>query len=174
MPYLHWETSTRKRRSVALSPPSMIISTRTQKKHLEMVNSSFQVNSAKIQAPDFKTLAEVVGETLGPRRTLHKVRSLRPTTTLGEVLFRAAVLYEAMDCYDDQRLLDECLRMNSPLHPRRSLYQYKLWSSGKDDADQTVYRASYSQARPVFYLEEPKLIMVDQLWLWILDESMFF
>jgi hypothetical protein len=95
---------------------------------------------------------------------------------LARYLVSAAALYTAMKCVEDQLVLDEYLRREPPLHPRRSLNQYDLWTSLKDDTDQVVYRETRSRTRarpgePA--LTEPSLVMVDQLWLWILDGSMF-
>lgn len=54
-----------------------------------------------------------------------------------------------------------------PLQPRRTLDQYfyaHLESTSHRDADQVVYRYTIGTS-------EAKLFMVDQLWLWILNEG---
>ncbi|KAL2063543.1 hypothetical protein VTL71DRAFT_5348 [Oculimacula yallundae] len=54
-----------------------------------------------------------------------------------------------------------------PLQPRRTLDQYfytHLESTSQRDADQVVYRYTAES-------KEPKIFMVDQLWLWILNEG---
>jgi hypothetical protein len=54
-----------------------------------------------------------------------------------------------------------------PLQPRRSLDQYfytHLESTSQRDADQVVYRYTMGAS-------EAKIFMVDQLWLWILNEG---
>lgn len=67
-----------------------------------------------------------------------------------------------------ESLIEKDIFRDPPLHPRRTLKQY-YFPSRKDlseqDRDQVVYRDT---SRTVF----PKpLVMVDQLWLWILDDS---
>ena len=54
-----------------------------------------------------------------------------------------------------------------PLQPRRTLDQYfytHLESTSQRDADQVVYRYTLGTS-------EAKIFMVDQLWLWILNEG---
>jgi hypothetical protein len=114
---------------------------------------------------------------------------LVPATVLGQVLYRAALLWDAMDCYNDQELVKSDLHNDPPLHPRRTLDQSFYWtlkSTETRDTDQVVYRETspnknfmhkgthcnagcyqcHSDSRMV-----PRLIMVDQLWLWILGGS---
>jgi hypothetical protein len=118
---------------------------------------------------------------------------LAPATALGRVLYRAAQLSEAMECYQEEQLLKEFLHSNPPYHPRRTLdqsYYWTLQSTKKRDRDQVIYRGTapkkdvmhkfhcktekddppcrqcYDDIRKV-----PRVIMVDQLWLWILDGS---
>ena len=54
-----------------------------------------------------------------------------------------------------------------PLQPRRTLDQYfytHLESTSRRDADQVVFRETMQTS-------EAKIFMVDQLWLWILNEG---
>ena len=57
----------------------------------------------------------------------------------------------------------------SPLHPRRTLDQfyYPTGNTSDRDQDQVVYRYYLK-----YGLKEPKVFMVDQLWLWILDNDL--
>ncbi len=67
----------------------------------------------------------------------------------------------------DEKLIHAYLLDASPLHPRRTLDQF-CYSAGDTEArdqDQVVYR--YCQRNMI----EPKLFMVDQLWLWILGKG---
>lgn len=94
-----------------------------------------------------------------------------------------------MDFYTDKTLLQNRLDLNPPLHPRRTLDQYYYWAL-KDietqDKSQVVYRATAPKKHlPDQYAKRdlecreclqdirvvPRLLMVDQLWLWILDGS---
>lgn len=97
-----------------------------------------------------------------------------------------------MDFYTEKTLLEHRLDLNPPLHPRRTLDQYYYWAL-KDietqDKSQVVYRATApTKHLPDQFAERdlecreclqdirtvPRLLMVDQLWLWVLDSSMWF
>jgi len=115
-----------------------------------------------------------------------------PKHLLGRVLYRAAQLSEAMDFYYEEQLLKEFLHSNPPFHPRRTLdqsYYWTLQSTKKRDRDQVVYRGT-SPKKKFIHKEHcktkkeppcrqcwddirkvPRVIMVDQLWLWILNGS---
>jgi hypothetical protein len=115
-----------------------------------------------------------------------------PKTLLGQVLYRAAQLSEAMDYYQEEQLLKEYLHSNPPFHPRRTLdqsYYWTLQSTKKRDRDQVVYRGTSPKKRFIHtehcktkneppcrqcwddIRKVPRVIMVDQLWLWILNGS---
>jgi len=90
------------------------------------------------------------------------------TKCLGPYLMSIAKLYDAMDYEADERLLRDHLHETPPLHIRRTLDQSYFWTledTTSRDRDQVVYRGTkggkYWNAR---------VVMVDQLWLWILDE----
>lgn len=112
-----------------------------------------------------------------------------PTKVLGKVLYNAAKLSEAMDCYHDEKILEAYLHNNPPYHPRRTLDQSYYWTlktTKKRDRDQVVYRGTSPKKGVVLcrcvkpgckHTQEnsrkiPRLVMVDQLWLWVLDGSM--
>ena len=67
----------------------------------------------------------------------------------------------------DEKLIHAYLLDASPLHPRRTLDQFCYSAGDTDlrDQDQVVYR--YCKRNGI----EPKLFMVDQLWLWILGKG---
>jgi hypothetical protein len=72
----------------------------------------------------------------------------------------------------DERLLRSYVYDRRPMHLRRTLDRsYYKTLTDKDinarDKDQVVYR--YTEK--VMRLKYPRMIMVDQLWLWIIDES---
>jgi hypothetical protein len=111
---------------------------------------------------------------------------------LGFVLRSAAALMEAMDFRTEERLIFEYLHAKPPLHPRRTLdqsYYSALKDTGTRDRDQVVYRATTPAGHDCADIVDekdpwqkcrqcqedvkkvPRLVMVDQLWLWILDES---
>lgn len=108
---------------------------------------------------------------------------------LGRLLLLAAGLHEAMHSYTDQKLLDD-LDPQSPIHLRRTLHQSLHWAlkTGKthdQDRDQVLYRVTSPAPGHLHracvqpgckqcadaVTRVPRLVMVDQLWLWILDES---
>jgi len=118
---------------------------------------------------------------------------LAPKSLLGKVLYRAAQLSEAMDCYQEEMLLKEFLHSNPPFHPRRTLdqsYYWTLQSTKKRDRDQVVFRGTAPKQKFIHSAHRktkkgeppcrqcwddirkvPRVIMVDQLWLWILSGS---
>lgn len=117
--------------------------------------------------------------------------TLAPKTVLGQVLYRAAILSEAMDYYQEQELLKCYLHNDPPFHPRRTLDQSYYWTlktTKKRDRDQVVYRGTAPRKEFIHrgvhcksgcgqclddIRKVPRVVMVDQLWLWILDGSKF-
>jgi hypothetical protein len=105
---------------------------------------------------------------------------------LGQMLLYAAALKESMDSYDDERMIHKYLHERPPLHPRRTLdqsYYGVLKNTQSRDRDQVVYRATTPMPHDCVWgkchgcnqdiTKTPRLIMVDQLWLWVLDESKY-
>lgn len=140
-------------------------------------------------------------------------------TKVGQVLFDAAMLYEAMSSYRDKRFIQKYLYQDPPLHPRRTLDQAYYWTlktTGDRDRNQVVYRGTKPTPEHsinpetgewnCFQVDEitakeskqqvqrtvsgmiekrerqcnhcknhlqnvSRLLMVDQLWMWILDEK---
>jgi hypothetical protein len=77
-----------------------------------------------------------------------------------------------MDYEADERLLRDNLHVDPPLHIRRTLdqsYFLTLDDTAARDKDQVVYRAT-KQGKSI-YCRNTRVVMVDQLWLWILDGS---
>lgn len=74
----------------------------------------------------------------------------------------------------DEKLLRKHLLGERPLHIRRTLDQSYYWTL-KDtrmrDEDQVVYRATKSAAKDQKNPDITQVVMVDRLWLWILDGS---
>ena len=90
-------------------------------------------------------------------------------TPLGTYLFYVSEVYSRMDVAQDRALLETYLRKQPPLHGRRTLaqsYYSKLEDTGPRDEDQVVYRGTAPTPTT-------RIIMVDQLWLYILDDRMF-
>jgi hypothetical protein len=77
-----------------------------------------------------------------------------------------------MEFDKDHILLREGLESDPPLHMRRTLDQYfypKLENTSLRDTNQVVYRETRSGK--YFRYRTTRVVMVDQLWLWILDNS---
>ena len=69
----------------------------------------------------------------------------------------------------DTRMLRRFIHNDPPLHIRRTLdqfYFHTLEDTRVRDSDQVVHRGTRALRDGT-----PKIIMVDQLWLWILDDS---
>ncbi|KAI0520827.1 hypothetical protein F5B22DRAFT_598556 [Xylaria bambusicola] len=117
---------------------------------------------------------------------------------LGRYLLAAARLYEGMATYRDKMLLREYLPLDAAIHPRRTLDQAFYWtlnSTKKRDRDQVVYRGTTVADRDFHHYDHEnnvwpdhkglggracetcrtnirklsRVVMVDQLWMWILD-----
>lgn len=96
---------------------------------------------------------------------------LMPSTPLGKYLWYAAKLFEIIDEAADERLISEHLHSNSPLHMRRTLDQFYYWTvidTTAQDQNQVVCHGTRSSNDPE---ATGRVVMVDQLWMWILDES---
>lgn len=118
---------------------------------------------------------------------------------IGQYLLDAARLYEGMANYRDKTVLRQFLTQNRSLHPRRTLDQAYYWilkSTKKRDRDQVVYRGTtprlsdfhkYDRDTKNWSDHPPnvsdcekcttniqklsRVVMVDQLWMWILDRN---
>lgn len=118
---------------------------------------------------------------------------------LGQYMLDAARLFEGMSNYRDKKQLENYIGGDTPLHPRRTLdqaYHWTLNTTKKRDRDQVVYRATTTPLDE-YHSFDPKtgtwpdhedfkiegvciecrsrikkvsrVIMVDQLWMWVLD-----
>ncbi|KAI1120338.1 hypothetical protein F5Y10DRAFT_289841 [Nemania abortiva] len=124
-----------------------------------------------------------------------------PQTPLGRYLMAISKLHEGMANYRDKALLGKYLPENPPLHPRRTLDQAFYWtlrSTKKRDCDQVVFRGTTAKPDDFHRFDSEKkewpkhkefniggaclgcshsiqklsrVIMVDQLWMWILDSK---
>ncbi|KAJ2905503.1 Magnesium transport protein CorA [Zalerion maritima] len=186
MPYLHWETDRGRESSAEIIKDA----TKDNMSSIAEVVNEAQHRLSKAQ-DDQQDMATQLQQ-------LHSLRPVVSTATegptrrklLGDVLKQAANLLESMELYAQDQLVREYLYCQSPLHPRRTLdqsYYGALRNTGSRDRDQVVYRATTPQPHECYeHLEEkigkcrqcqedirmvPRLIMVDQLWLWILDDK---
>lgn len=114
---------------------------------------------------------------IGTRYKADKVGANR-RRALAKYLLKLAQVWQAMDLELDERLVRHGLRsrdinakaMEPLLHIRRTLdqsYFLNLKDTSQRDKDQVVYRATKGRGNLA------RVVMVDQLWLWILDERTF-
>jgi hypothetical protein len=177
MPYLHWDTDRSR-----LNAANKIKEVGADRFSLAEVLNKAQHRLSR--ATSSAELAPIPSRRKDHLDEVPETRSRR--NILGTVLRSAAALLDAMDFYVEEQLLSEYLHAKPPLHPRRTLdqsYYGALKSTGTRDRDQVVYRATAPEAHE----HDPnwescqqckedarkvsRLIMVDQLWLWILDDS---
>jgi len=171
MPYLHWETDRGRMRSSECAKTAS-------------ANKLFSVSEIADRAQHRAPQAHDPEVAEDPRR--HRpVERPSPGRALGLLLFRAAALLEDMEFHTEEQLTFRYLHEKPPLHPRRTLdqsYYGALKSTGTRDRDQVVYRATTPAQHDCIdsstcldckqdIRKVPRLIMVDQLWLWILDDS---
>lgn len=186
MPYLHWETD----RGRVQSTKAIKVATTVKTSMAEIVA---RANGARERSSLSNQRSEVQDD-VGQRQILTSISTSKAPErgSLGEVFLRAAALMEAIDFRMEESMILEFLHQKPPLHPRRTLdqsYYGKLGHTATRDRDQVVYRATARvdhdckrnlderYRRKCKQCQEdikkvPQLIMVDQLWLWILDESM--
>jgi len=168
MPYLHWETE-KTRRKMAEA-----IRTTTHKYQREgrqelWPNKEFRAEFQEaIKGTQIKYSKRAQSELVAK-----KPAEYTKFSPLGEYFMSVAKVFAAMDIEPDLRALRDRLYEDPPLHPRRTLDQsYYLRSEdtrGRHD-DQVVYRGTKA-GRIKF--QTAKVVMVDQLWLYILDDSTF-
>jgi hypothetical protein len=171
MPYLHWETHTRQQ------VMARIIDEETQKQKrrktpslvLESERTAFCKTAEEIKIKHAKQLTGL-DSLEQPRAVIPKDNSKGNRSELAEYLLQIAKVYNAMDIEADERILRDNLYQESPLHPRRTLDQSHYWKlpdTRARDSDQVVYRETESGTN---VLRTSRVIMVDQLWLYILDD----
>ncbi|KAI2627735.1 hypothetical protein GGR54DRAFT_636858 [Hypoxylon sp. NC1633] len=173
MPYLYWDTS-RKREYFA-----------------KEIDRRFPKSRSKIHS--MGGLMKKMDMDTDPLEVDNNGR-VKVASPLGQYLLDATRLYEGMSNYCDRKVIRQFISEEPPLHPRRTLdqaYFWKLGSTRKRDRDQVVYRkTTASPGNFHIHLDKEealkrldgscemctaniqkisRVIMVDQLWLWILD-----
>ncbi|RDW62070.1 hypothetical protein BP6252_11503 [Coleophoma cylindrospora] len=166
MPYLHWESNSRRTRMAE------VIQDLTRKS-AKGETSTPDPRMPKEQASDKAKTKQTVlmAATKFEQSLLHaKYKHLpsRNSESLGAYLMTIAKIADAMDYEADERLLRRHLHTNPPLHIRRTLDQSYFWTledTTSRDRDQVVYRGTKAGK-----IGNARVVMVDQLWMWILDE----
>ncbi|KAL8367529.1 hypothetical protein RB599_003421 [Gaeumannomyces hyphopodioides] len=163
IPYLHWEANGRRAQMVhAMNNADGIPEARKR-----------AIARRKVAR---KKVAEVV-KTAKPRGNRYDKDKASPAGNhmrfkLGRYLMQLARVAEAIDSEMDEKLLKENLYKEPPLHARRTLDQYyflTLEDTSVRDRDQVVYRETWD--RRGSYGRSTRVVMVDQLWLWVLDDN---
>jgi len=161
MPYLHWETNGRRGKM------AQVIKEELAKKK-EKPKDTKQFLDEKIKkGPPGQRLALAVEQ----RKLREKYKNLPPARSkaLGPYLMSIAKIADEMDFEADERLLrDHLYDTHAPLHIRRTLDQSYFWTmedTTSRDRDQVVFRGTKGGR-----VYNTRVVMVDQLWLWILDE----
>lgn len=137
---------------------------------------------------------------IGSYLEMDQNRRIKVKHPLGQYLIDAARLFEGMTSYRDKKLLEKFLCHDPPLHPRRTLDQAYYWTldtSRTRDKDQVIYRATTTPFGKFHSFSPDKgweghdnvkeeegcrecrenirkvsrVVMVDQLWMWILDKQ---
>jgi hypothetical protein len=171
MPYLHWETDKHRRKMAEVMK-------KVTQKHRKDLRDEFphldleRENVAKI----VEKLRIKYGSRVPSNDIMKKALPEKPQRSpLAQYFLNIASLYEAMDIEPDVRILSEHLHPRDnkipPLHGRRTLdqsYYWKLENTERRDEDQVVYRGT--KAGNSIY-RTTRVVMVDQLWLYILDDS---
>ncbi|CAN8097527.1 unnamed protein product [Discula destructiva] len=186
LPYLHWETSGRRAR-MASTVKTVLKDWKAQQKKSTTRRQTPMTEAKEQQRP---TSAEESLDFGGQWFTsandaqykAEEYAFKKTRSKLAQYLLDVAHLWEAMDTELDERLLRHGLmtpitrdskgKVSEPaLHVRRTLdqsYFLKMDDTSERDQDQVVYRATrrpWSQGMG----NVTRVVMVDQLWLWILD-----
>ncbi|KAH8679093.1 hypothetical protein BGZ60DRAFT_402512 [Tricladium varicosporioides] len=203
MPYMHWETNRRRSRAAEVIRMHGSKPNRWSPFGDVMTDLSHPVGIIT----DNHTISEDCSEQVKtwlqrrhtgpmPRKITHHMKKDDGMSHLGRILLLAASIYEAMDAYADEKLIEKYLTSQPPLHYRRTLDQFFYWTlrdTRSRDMDQVVYRETAVRPRLLHQehfkkdLEKekdkvcpqctenvrkvPRVVMVDQLWMWILDEN---
>jgi hypothetical protein len=189
MPYLHWETDRGRIQSAAAIKEASTV----KLSMAEIVDKAKAANEQGPQTNRNSKTENCLDQSQISDRPMLPATTAQKRKVLGKVLMQAAALMDAIDFRTEEKLILEYLHKKPPLHPRRTLdqsYYGALKDTATRDRDQVVYRATTPAGhdcqenidkddcwRKCKQCQEdsrkiPRLIMVDQLWLWILDESM--
>ncbi|KAK0392707.1 hypothetical protein NLU13_2202 [Sarocladium strictum] len=168
MPFLHWEVEKRLYRMAQFAEIA--------KRRREVQERIRRANTLRYRARMADVARLQQSKPLRPQTWYdnEEKRSSywRPRHPLAKYFWHVAKLYQIIDEAADGRLVEDHLFDDSPLHMRRTLEQFYYWTAPDTtgrDKEQVVCRGTRAQN------EDPdattRLVMVDQLWLWILDEN---
>jgi hypothetical protein len=159
MPYLHWETNGRRAKMAQVINEEL---EKKKEKSREPKQSAKEKSKKEVSLERFFHAVE-------QHKLKERYKHLPParSVTLGPYLMSIAKIADEMDFEADERLLRDHLD-DAPLHIRRTLDQSYFWTmedTTSRDRDQVVFRGTKGGKT-----YNTRVVMVDQLWLWILDE----
>ncbi|CAI6054529.1 unnamed protein product [Clonostachys chloroleuca] len=168
LPFLHWEVEKRLQR---MSQFVQVAKSRRDK--LRRANTFRMRNKiADIAQKEVLKNARPISSFEADQRKRHL--AWRPHHPLAKYFWHVAKLYQIIDEAADGRLIEDHLYNDPPLHMRRTLEQYYYWTAEdttRRDRDQVVCRATRHYGDDNDPDSTSRIIMVDQLWLWILDDN---
>lgn len=158
MPYLHWETDA------------------SREKMRVVIDDLLQFHRVPLSGETGAPVAEEMSDRIDDYTLKKRKISDLNLGRNGKILMRWSTMFTRRKLAElgeldlDERLLRGYVtHKDRPLHIWRTLDQSYYWAL-KDtqtrDSDQVVYRATYNAEH-----QQARLVMVDQLWLWILDGS---
>ncbi|PFH60895.1 hypothetical protein XA68_10140 [Ophiocordyceps unilateralis] len=171
MPYLHWEIEKRLRRM------SEIVQRKTRTSQQESEQKKIvEKSKKKWEGRDWYRgkFAELVLNwriKLGTHPESKPKEPWKPTSPLAKYLWLAAKVFEIIDEAAEERVIEKHLWTEAPIHIRRTLNQFYHWTiaeTSAQDQSQVVCRGTRSRTEPGAI---GRVVMVDQLWMWILDEN---
>lgn len=168
MPYLHWEVEKRLHRmgqfvQVAKSHNERLRRATTFRQRARMANIASKQALKKGRA-----VASFEPEKEGFNQ------AWRPRNALAKYFWHVAKLHQIIDEAADGRLVEDHLYSTPPLHMRRTLEQFYYWTAedtSRRDKSQVVCKGTRYYGDEKSPEASTRIVMVDQLWLWILDDN---
>ncbi|KAH8676422.1 hypothetical protein BGZ60DRAFT_258152 [Tricladium varicosporioides] len=175
MPYLHWETHKRRKVMAKVTKEITKQHRETHSDLTENVRDELYKTAQIIRHLHSRQFTDSTkrGSAIDEKENAEKIAQGKRVkrSALAEYLLQIAKLHDAMDVEYDVRILRDHLHQDPPLHLRRTLdqsYYWKIADTDTRDKDQVVYRAT-KEGKSI--LRTSRVIMVDQLWLYVLDDN---
>jgi hypothetical protein len=172
MPYLHWETHERRKKMAEIMKEETNKHYHYRSHVTESLRGELVKSTEELMVKHARQLTRFsVLEEPEEKRAAKTPKKRIERSALGSYLLQIAKVYDGMDIEPDVRILRDHLYKDPPLHARRTLdqsYYWKLHNTDMRDVDQVVYRET-KRGKSIF--RTSRVLMVDQLWLYILDDS---
>lgn len=168
MPYLHWEVEKRLHRM-----GQFVQVAKNQNERLRRATTFRQrARLASIASKQALKKGRPVASFEPEKEGFNK--AWRPRNALAKYFWHVAKLHQIIDEAADGRLVEDHLYSTPPLHMRRTLEQFYYWTAedtSRRDKGQVVCRGTRYYGDEKSPEASTRIVMVDQLWLWILDDS---